>query len=126
MAGEKYDQEFFLALAAKGKDAWNAWRRDPANKDVRVTFAGIDFSEPPRDQIDFSGFEFGDNADFSGCMWRGVEQQEIGTSPKAFAPGRVSFTNAKFGFHPDFRGATFGDSANFTGAASANGPYSCL
>jgi hypothetical protein len=22
----KYDQEFFLALAAKGKDAWNAWR----------------------------------------------------------------------------------------------------
>ena len=23
----KYDQDFFLALAAKGKDAWNAWRR---------------------------------------------------------------------------------------------------
>jgi hypothetical protein len=44
----KYDQAFFLALAAKGKDAWNAWRRDPANKDVRVTFAGIDFSEAPR------------------------------------------------------------------------------
>jgi hypothetical protein len=33
---------FFLALAAKGKEAWNAWRRDPANKDVRVTFAGIE------------------------------------------------------------------------------------
>jgi hypothetical protein len=41
---QKYDQDFFLALAAKGKDAWNAWRRDPANKYVRVTFAGIDFS----------------------------------------------------------------------------------
>jgi hypothetical protein len=39
-----YDQAFFLALAAKGKDAWNAWRRDPINKYVRVTFAGIDFS----------------------------------------------------------------------------------
>jgi hypothetical protein len=39
------DQAFFLALAAKGKEAWNAWRRDPANKGVRVTFAGIDFSE---------------------------------------------------------------------------------
>jgi hypothetical protein len=37
MADEKYDQHFFLALAANGKDAWNAWRRDPANKDVRVT-----------------------------------------------------------------------------------------
>ena len=56
----KYDQAFFLALAAKGKDAWNAWRRDPANKDIHVTFAGIDFSEAPRDEIDFSGFEFGD------------------------------------------------------------------
>ena len=42
---------FFLELAANGKDAWNAWRRDPANKDVRVTFAGIDFSEAPRDEI---------------------------------------------------------------------------
>ena len=68
----KYDQDFFLALAAKGKDAWNAWRRDPANKDVRVTFAGVDFSESPRDEIDFSGFEFGDKADFSGCKWRGI------------------------------------------------------
>ena len=36
----KYDQAFFLALAAKGEDEWNKWRRDPANKDVRVTFAG--------------------------------------------------------------------------------------
>jgi hypothetical protein len=66
----KYDQAFFLALAAKGKDEWNAWRRDPANKDVRVTFAGVDFSEPPRDGIDFSGFEFGVHADFSKCKWR--------------------------------------------------------
>ena len=61
---KKYDQEFFLALAAKGKDAWNAWRRDPANKDVHVTFAGIDFSEAPKDQIDFSGFEFGQPCGF--------------------------------------------------------------
>ena len=62
-------QGFFLALAAKGKDAWNAWRRDPANEDVRVTFAGIDFSEPPKDQIDFSGFEFGDKANFTGAAF---------------------------------------------------------
>jgi len=41
MADEKYDQEFFIALALKGKDAWNAWRRDPASEGVRATFAGI-------------------------------------------------------------------------------------
>ena len=41
----KHDQEYILALAAKGKDAWNAWRGDPANKYERVTFAGVDFSE---------------------------------------------------------------------------------
>ncbi len=80
---KKCDQAFFLALASKGTDAWNAWRRDPANKDVRVTFAGIDFSEAPRDEIDFSGFEFGENADFSGCKWRGVGGQN---SPEGFAP----------------------------------------
>jgi hypothetical protein len=55
---KKYDQDFFLALATKGKDAWNAWRRDPENKGVYVTFAGVNFSEAPREQIDFSGFEF--------------------------------------------------------------------
>gem|GEM_PF-4568779 len=36
------DGAFFLALAAKGKEAWNAWRRDPANKGVYVTFKGVD------------------------------------------------------------------------------------
>jgi hypothetical protein len=66
---KKYDR--FLRLAAKGKDEWNTWRRDPANKDVHVTFAGVDFSEAPRDRIDFSGFEFGDTANFSECKWRG-------------------------------------------------------
>jgi hypothetical protein len=77
MADQEYDQEFFLALAAKGKDAWNKWRRDPANKDIRVTFAGVDFSLGRRDQITFAGFEFGDHADFSRCKWRGVEWGEV-------------------------------------------------
>jgi hypothetical protein len=63
-----YNQEFFLDLASKGKSAWTAWRCDPANKFERVTFAGVDFSEAPRDQIDFWGFEFGDFADFSRCL----------------------------------------------------------
>jgi hypothetical protein len=43
-SSKKYDQEFFLDLAAKGMDAWNAWRRNAVNKYVRVTFKGVDFS----------------------------------------------------------------------------------
>jgi uncharacterized protein YjbI with pentapeptide repeats len=129
MAGEKYDQEFFLALAAKGKDAWNAWRRDPANKDVRVTFAGVDFSQAPRDEINFEGFEFGNDADFSKCMWRGPTFEDILKNPKGSVGTRfacfsfatfgdqANFSNAAFFGHrgPSFFATTFGDSANFAG-----------
>ncbi len=119
MADEKYNQEFFLALSAKGKDAWNAWRGDPANKDVCVTFAGIDFSEAPRDRIDFSGFEFGDNADFSGCKWRGVIPgwENVWAAFGGFAPGQAHFIGAAFGHWANFTGATFGVSAHFTAVA---------
>jgi uncharacterized protein YjbI with pentapeptide repeats len=107
------DQEFFLALAAKGKDEWNKWRRDPANKRVRVTFEGIDFSQAPRDQINFEGFEFGDGANFSLCKWRGVVWAEIANDPKAFRPGRANFIRSNFGIGATFNGAAFGDFSNF-------------
>jgi hypothetical protein len=110
---EKCDQTFFLDLAAKGKDAWNAWRRDPNNKDVRVTFAGVDFSQAPKDQIDFSGFEFGDYADFSQCKWHCVAWP-IGSSVSRL--GAASFTGAVFGNLADFTGAVFGNWAAFNGA----------
>jgi uncharacterized protein YjbI with pentapeptide repeats len=110
----KYDQEFFIALALKGKDAWDAWRRDPANKYVHVTFAGVDFSEAPRDQIDFSGFEFGAHADFSKCKWRGVE---LMLDPKLFKPGRACFYGAAVGDRADFSSAVFGSYATFAYAA---------
>jgi Pentapeptide repeats (8 copies) len=117
---QKYDQDFFLALALKGKDAWNAWRRDPANKDLRVTFAGIDFSEAPKDQVDFSGFEFGDGADFSGCKWRwGVEAVDDTT----FVAGRAFFAGAAFGHDATFAGAAFQSHANFTGAAFGHAQF---
>jgi hypothetical protein len=91
----KCDQRFFLKLAREGKkDAWNKWRR--AHKGVPVTFAGVDFSEEPWDEIDFSGFEFGDNANFWGCKWRGVKLEERGHL-KAFGSGRPCFTGAVFG-----------------------------
>ncbi len=113
----KYDQKFFLGVAAKGKDEWNAWRRDPVNEDVPVTFAGVDFSQAPRDEIDFSGFEFGGYADFSWCKWRSVRWEDIRDDPKAFRPGRACFTGAAFGARAYFGGAAFGDDTLFTGAA---------
>jgi Pentapeptide repeats (9 copies) len=107
-----YDQVFFLGLAAKGKDEWNKWRRDPANEDVRATFAGVDFSETPGNQIDFSGFEFGDGADFSGCKWRGGGW-ENGKAPEGFRPGRACFVGATFGADIKFDGTNFGEWAIF-------------
>lgn len=65
--------EFFLALAVKGKDEWNKWRK--ANT-KHVTFDGADFSQTRWGTIDFSGFEFGDNANFSECKWRGCKPVE--------------------------------------------------
>jgi Pentapeptide repeats (9 copies) len=118
----QYDEHvkaFFLDLAAKGKEAWNAWRRDPANEGVHVTFAGIDFSEAPRDGIDFSGFEFGDHADFSGCKWRGIKWKDV-EDFEAFTPGRAYFTRAAFGYGARFAGAAFGGSARFADATFGN------
>lgn len=115
----KYDQAFFLALAVKGKDAWNAWRRDPANKDVQVTFAGVDFSIAYRPGINFESFEFGDYADFSDCKWTKVEgtlvSDETPTS-RNFVQGIAYFTGAAFGDRVNFNGARLGDFADFSDA----------
>jgi hypothetical protein len=115
MAEEKYDEHvkaFFLDLARQGKVGWNKWRQK--NKDVRVTFAGINFSEAPGNEIDFSGFEFGDYADFSGCAWPGAVGSK---SSEVFQPGRACFAYAAFGHEARFDGATFGDGAFFYGVA---------
>jgi hypothetical protein len=62
-APERHDQAFFLDLAAQGKDAWEQWRRDPANKDVRVTVRGHNFLQTP---VNFEGFDLGPGVDFTG------------------------------------------------------------
>ena len=45
-----YDQEFFLALARRGKEVWNRWRAGNRNVEgqpyISVTFEGVDFREP--------------------------------------------------------------------------------
>jgi uncharacterized protein YjbI with pentapeptide repeats len=133
----KYDQDFFLALAAKGKEAWNAWRRDQANKDVHVTFARVDFSQPPNDAINFEDFDFGNYADFSDCKWRtavykGAIFGDYTKFGNAICDGWGDFTGAIFGFgvqfcSTDFRGGanfmgtTFSHVANFNGATFGTG-----
>src|SRR5205807_1368925 len=112
------------ALAAKGKEEWNKWRH--ANKDARVTFEGVDFSEAPKDRIDFSGFGFGHHANFSKCKWRGAEWRESEDNCETFAPGRACFIGASFGNEADFSCATFGDFAIFEGAAfGVSASFSC-
>jgi len=68
-----YDQEFFLALARRGKELWNSWRaKNPGVEGqpyISVTFEGVDFRESANGVIDFSGFEFGDYANFRACKF---------------------------------------------------------
>jgi len=78
-----------------------------------VTFADVDFSDAPRDEIDFSGFEFGNDTDFSGCKWCGIDWWEVKKDPKAFKIGRASFAGAVFGDGANFDNVIFGDSAIF-------------
>lgn len=104
-----YDQGFFLALARRGRDEWNDWRGK--NPTIIVTFQGVDFGAPDNMQIDFSGFQFGDNANFSCCRFRGAENPLLG-----FKPGMAKFTNAVFGQAANFHKAILGNGANLAGA----------
>lgn len=121
-SSEKYDTGFFLVLALKGKDAWNAWRRDPANKDISVIFRGVDFSAT---KINFEGFEFGDGADFSGCQWY-CDYKSIMGNVESFSQGRAYFREAVFGNWALFTGAILGNFANFDGVTfGGDAIFSC-
>lgn len=104
---KKYDQAFFLDLAAKGKQAWNEWRR--VNEDVPITFERTDFSQLI-DIAGFAGFEFGKGANFSGCVWRSAVFTGVVFGNQAY------FTRAEFLSQADFTGAAFGAGADFTNA----------
>jgi hypothetical protein len=120
-----YDQEFFLAMARCGKDAWNQWRE--ANPKIKVTFEGVNFEEPRNEDINFSKFQLGVGANFRDCRF-GDRGNLIG----ATFGGRANFSraafgddlclvDATFGDNSSFRGATFGNAAHFNGATFAFG-----
>jgi uncharacterized protein YjbI with pentapeptide repeats len=110
----KFEQAFFLALAAKGRDEWNKWRHDSANNSVTVTFAGVDFSETPRNQINFSGFDFGQSANFSRCRWPGAKWKPLWAD--GHSDGCACFAGAVFGTGANFTRVAFGSNANFKSA----------
>jgi uncharacterized protein YjbI with pentapeptide repeats len=116
-----YDQEFFVALARCGKNAWNTWRR--RNPDINVTFKGVNFNELENGNISFAGFEvgpvrvdfqgckFGHNADFAGVMFGGADLSDVQFGDYA------NLSGATFGSESDLSRATFGSCACFTGAS---------
>jgi hypothetical protein len=118
-----YDQEFFLSLARRGRDAWNKWRDD--NPEVRVTFERVSFHAPENATINFSGFTFGEAANFFRCRFESVKQPpaigELVPAPGTFMPGMAKFTKATFGDNANFHEAILGHEADFTGAIFGDG-----
>jgi uncharacterized protein YjbI with pentapeptide repeats len=120
-----------LALAALGKEAWNAWRiAFPAYKNLAddwvntVNFSGHDFRTV---EVDFSSFNFGAHANFSGAVFPrnvnfseaifGIEASFTGTQ---FA-SRVSFNRCYFDCDARFNGTQFSNEASFRGAVFETG-----
>jgi uncharacterized protein YjbI with pentapeptide repeats len=75
-----------LALARKGRSAWNEWAS--RNPGAYVDLSGVDFHDPKNREIDFEAFEF---------------------------PGLTNFRNSNF-LNAVFSEAKFHDSAKFGGA----------
>jgi uncharacterized protein YjbI with pentapeptide repeats len=108
---QKHDPAFFVDLALRGAEAFRVWKVE--HNEVPVTFEWIDFSQPERDTIDFSKFKFLDDANFSGCKWRGVRIIDREENPSPFQRGRAYFFVTHFGKRVNFKYANFGDGANF-------------
>lgn len=108
-----------FALMQQGKDVWNAWRNaypcivhrniNGAITTVgpRVDLSGYDFQY----DVNFSEFQFGDDADFEGVHFR---KSAIFAGAQFGEMANFSFTS--FEGHAVFLGAQFGDEAKFVGA----------
>ncbi len=128
-------QSGFLALARAGKTVWNAWRRSwPTTEGQSTAWPLVDFSNCHLDEdMDFSGFEFGDLANFRGATFTkkadfsnavfgdaadfvGVSFQEQVQFDEARFGADAQFEGAQFAFGASFPGARFGSQASFFGA----------
>jgi hypothetical protein len=128
------DQAFFLALAAKGKDAWNAWRRDPANKDVSVPTPASTFPKRRRTRSISRGSAtmriFRGAGGGALTNWELplplheaapvslAQPSDLGpTLPAQHSVSGPTFTGAAFGILARFTDAVFDRATKFTGAA---------
>lgn len=134
----------FLALARHGKDVWNAWRNAYPCRVHRainglVTTVGpkVDLREHVfQDNVNFSEFQFGDDADFEGVHFRksaifaGAQFGEMANFSFNSFEGHAVFLGAQFGDEAKFVGAKFGEQVIFRAAqfgrkASFSGAQFC-
>ncbi len=103
---ENITRDECLALAHCGKDAWNTWRREfpPIEQPNAAPYLNrADFStqDLSATNINFSGFDFGDNASFVHAK---------------FGNRSSLFTESQFGVSTSFAAASFLGGAWFKGA----------
>ncbi|MCC3305998.1 pentapeptide repeat-containing protein [Sneathiella sp. HT1-7] len=106
-------KEEALALARKGKDAWNRWAAE--NPGIKVDFSGHDFSQ---EDISFAGFKFPGDVDFSETII--ADANFINAE---FSGGDANFHGAKFSSgDANFTATEFsGGDANFTATEFSGG-----
>lgn len=111
-------REECLALAHCGKDAWNSWRYEfPAieqpNAEPYLNRADFSKQNLSSTSINFSEFDFGDNATFTGA--------EFGSNSSTFTESRfginTSFATASFPHGAWFKGSTFNGFTSFDWAS---------
>lgn len=121
---ENITREECLQLARAGRDAWNSWRREfPSRKnpnDVFVNTANFNVVDFRGLVVDFSGFEFGDGANFRNAKFAdGVNfnDSRFGDSAQfvsADFEGFASFIRVRCGDGADFQCARFRTGVSFT------------
>jgi Pentapeptide repeats (9 copies) len=113
-----------LALATKGYEAWNDWRKNFKTKDL-TPFNCVDFSHTDfrlLRNINFAKFEFGESANFSNCtfgfgvdFWGALFDRKANFYCCTFGQN-ASFFAAYFGYGVNFIGCDFHGAASFQGA----------
>lgn len=108
-----------LALVRHGKDVWNAWRNAYPCR-VHTARNGVVTTDGPKvdlrghvfqDDVNFSEFLFGDDADFEG-----VHFIKTAIFARAQFGDKANFSFTRFEGRAVFVGAQFGDDVNFAGA----------
>jgi hypothetical protein len=114
-----------LREARKGRAALEAFQR--ANPESTLDFRDVDFRDPQNEDIEFSGFEFLLDVDFSRAKFGDTDRYPNGLGrgaalfQKAVFNTRASFDHASFGFGARFDDSIFKRDADFVEATFADG-----